>query len=139
MCRIRIIRKKEGFNKNIDYQIFVDGQKITSLKYAEEKILEFKEESQFLQAKMVSGSSEKLAVDKLETGQVIEISGDRFKNKYLKYAGALIPLIGLPFILNMDYKLIKTIGGVLLIVYLLFIAYMLIFHRRKWLKLKLIH
>lgn len=138
MRRIKIIRKKEGFNKNIDYQIFVDGQKITSLKYAEGKTLEFNEGIQFLQAKMVSGSSEKLAIDKLNSNQIIEVSGSSFKNKYLKYAGALISLMGLPFILNLDHELIKITGGVLLVVYLIFIAYMLIFQRRKWLKLKMI-
>ena len=138
MRRIKIIRKKEGFNKNIDYQIFVDGRKITSLKYAEGKTLEFNEETQFLQVKTVSGSSEKLAIDKLDSNQIIEVSGSSFKNKYLKYAGALIPLMGLPFILNRDYQVIKIVGGILLIVYLLFIAYILIFHRRKWLKLELI-
>ncbi len=138
MLRIKLIRKRESFNKHIDYQIFVDNQKITVLKYGEEKILEFEKEAQFLVVKIESGSSEKLAVDELETGQVIEISGNRFKNKYLKYAGALIPLLGLPFILNIDYKIIKIVGGILLSIYLFFISYMLIFERRKWLKLKLI-
>ncbi|WP_300436206.1 hypothetical protein [Christiangramia sp.] len=81
MRRIKIIRKKENFNRNIDYKIFVDGQKITSLKYAEVKTLEFNEETQFLQVKMVSGSSEKLAIDKLDSNQIIEVSGSTFKNK----------------------------------------------------------
>lgn len=108
------------------------------MKYAEEKILEFNEGTQFLQAKMASGCSEKLAIDRLDSNQFIEVSGSTFKNKYLKYAGALTPLMGLPFILNLDHELIKITGGVLLVVYLIYMAYMLIFQRRKWLKLKMI-
>ena len=139
MRRIKIKRKNETFNQNIDYKIIVDSEQVTRLKNGEEKIIEINEKAKYLEAKINSGRSQKLAIDNLKSDQEILVSGNRFKNKYLKYAGALIPLISLTFILKHDYEIIKIIGGVIFVLYVIFIINVLTFQKRKWIDLRLIN
>ena len=61
------------------------------------------------------------------------------QNKYLKFSGAIISLISLTFILKHDNQIIKIIGGIFSITYLLFIIYVLIFEKRKWINLRLLN
>ena len=137
METIKLKREKENFNQNIEYKIYIDNQEITRLKNGEKKVIEINEKAEFLEAKINSGLSQKLPIDNLSSNQVIVISGNRFRNKYLKFAGALIPLISLTFILKHDYQIIKVIGGIIFIAYLLFIIYVLTFEKRKWINLQL--
>jgi len=139
MRRIKIKRENETFNQNIDYKIFVDNAQVTRLKNGEEKIIELNEKAKYLEAKINSVGSQKLAIDNLKFDNEILVSGDRFRNKYVKYAGALIPLISLTFIFKHNYEIIKIIGGVIFVSYLLFIIIVLTFQKRKWIDLRLIN
>lgn len=139
MRKIKIIREHENFNQDFDYKIFVDNVQITKLRNGEEKLIKLNENTEFLEVKINSGASKKLPLRNLKSGQEILVSGDRFKNKYLKYAGALFPLISLTFILKHNYEIIKILGGVIFVTYLLFIIFVLIFQKRKWIMLQLIN
>ena len=138
MRKIKIKRENEAFNQNFDYKILIDNELVTSLKNGEEKIIEFSENARYVEAKINSGTSKKLAIDNLNSDQKILVAGDSFRNKYLKYAGALIPLIALTFILRHQYEIIKILGGIIFASYLLFIMYVLIFQKEKWLHLKIV-
>ena len=137
MPRVKIKRKQESFNQNIEYKVFVDKAQVTGLKNGDEKMIEFNEDAKYLKVKIPSGSSAKLSINKLKSDQDILVYGDRFRNKYLKYAGALIPLISLTFILNHNYDLIKILGGIILLGYLLFIIFVLLFQKNKWIHLQI--
>lgn len=139
MSTIKIKREEENFNQNLDYIIYVDRREIARLKNGEEKTIEINENAQYLEAKIRSGSSKKLALENLSSNQKILISGNRFRNKYLKYAGAIIPIISLTFILKHEYEIIKVLGGILFVTYLLLIIFILIFQKRKWIELRLIN
>lgn len=139
MSTIKIKREEESFNQNLDYIIYVDRREIARLKNGEEKTIEINENAQYLEAKIRSGSSKKLALENLSSNQKILISGNRFRNKYLKYAGAIIPIISLTFILKHEYEIIKVLGGILFVTYLLLIIFILIFQKRKWIELRLIN
>ena len=136
--QLKLKRENEDFNQNFEYKILIDNKEFTRLKNGEEKIIEIEENAQYLEVKINSGFSEKLSIENLSSDQKIKISGNRFRNKYFKYSGALLPLIGLPFILN-DDKTIKTISAILFAIYILFILYIGIFQKRKWINLRLIN
>lgn len=136
---MKIRRKQESFNQHIGYKVFVDNLKVTELKNGEEKIIEFDEDARYLEVKITSGSSEKWALNKIKSGQEILVFENRFRNKYLKYAGALIPMISLTFILKHNYELIKILGGIIFILYLLFIIFLLFFKRNKWIHLQIVN
>ncbi|GAA4311888.1 hypothetical protein GCM10023115_32260 [Pontixanthobacter gangjinensis] len=137
MQEIIVKRSKEDFNKNHAYKIFIDRQEITRLMSGEEKLIRLHENAQFVEARMASGRSNRIAVENIGLGQRIMISGNRWRSKYLKYAGILIPLISLSFILNHKMEALKIIGGLVFITYILLIIYLLAFQRSKWLVLKL--
>lgn len=138
MLTLKLKREKENFNQNFDYIICVDKQEITRLKNGEEKTIDINENAQYLEAKINYGSSEKLQIKDLKSNQIIEVTGNKFRNKYFKYSGALLPIIGFPFIINDKYELIKIITGVLFFAYLIVILYIGLFQKRKWLNLQLI-
>ncbi len=136
MPTIKIKRKTENFNENVDYKILVDGILITRLKNGEEKLIEVSENSKYISATLGSGRSEKLTIDNISEKETINVSGNEFMNRYLKYYGVIFPLLGLTFILDHDYELIKLIGKILFGILLLIAVYILIFMNKKWLILK---
>jgi len=136
MQTLKIRRPKENFNENIDYKILIDGIKVASLKNGEEKLISINENSKSIVAKINSGSSENLRIDKISENKIIQVYGNEFMNKYLKYFGLIFPVLGLTFILDHDYELIKLIGKVLFGLAILLVIYILIFMKEKWLILK---
>jgi len=133
---IKIKRKTENFNENVDYKILVDGILITHLKNGEEKLIELNENSKYISATLGSGKSEKLPIDNITEKETINVSGNEFMNRYLKYYGVVFPLLGLTFILDHNYGIIKLIGKILFGIFLLIAVYILIFMNKKWLILK---
>ena len=100
MKKIKIIRPEENFNKGVNYAILINGEKITELKNGEEMILQLTEDAKFLETTIRTGSSEKFPVAALSNNNTIEVSGEKWRNIYGKYAGALIPLIGLSSVIR---------------------------------------
>ena len=136
MMKIKIKRPEENFNTEQKYAILIDGKKVSELKNGEEKIIQLSKDAEILEAKVRSGSSEKLSVSEISENETLEISGEKWRNSYGKYAGALIPLIGLSIVLNHDYPILKIIGLIVLLLYVSMIIYILGFQKRKWLQLK---
>ncbi|SDS39638.1 hypothetical protein SAMN04487764_2123 [Gillisia sp. Hel1_33_143] len=135
--RIKLTREKENYNKNLEYKVFIDKQEIAHLKNGDSQIIKLKTKAHYLEVRFNSGSSEKIRVDNLKADQELLISGNNFRNKYLKYAGALIPLIGLSFVLKHNYDFIKQVGIFIFVSYCLILIYILIFQKRKWIDIEL--
>jgi len=106
------------------------------LKNGEEKLIELSENSKYISAPLGSGKSEKLTIDNITEKDTINVSGNEFMNRYLKYYGVIFPLLGLTFILDHNYELIKLIGKILFGIFLLIAVYILIFMNKNWLILK---
>lgn len=138
MKNITIKRPVENFNKEVKYAILINGEKVTDLSNGEEKTLQLTNEAEILQAKIQSGSSKKFSVAAISENNTIEVSGEKWRNAYGKYAGALIPLIGLSIVLNHNYPMLKIAGGIVLLLYIFLLIYMLKFQKRKWLRLRVI-
>lgn len=138
MKNIRIKRPVENFNKEVKYAVLINGEKITELSNGEEKTLQLTAEAEVLEAHIRSGSSEKFSVAAISDNTTIEVSGEKWRNAYGKYAGALIPLIGLSIVLNDKYPMLEIAGGIVLLLYIFLLIYMLGFQKRKWLRLRVI-
>lgn len=136
MQTIKIRRPKESFNQTIKYKILVDGEIVGLIKNGEEKILTIKDDGKTLSAKILSGRSNKIELKNFSKDQSIQIYGNSFMNKYLKYYGLIFPILGLSFILSHDYELLKLIGKIFFGIALLIAVSILIFMNQKWLILK---
>lgn len=138
MRTLRVSRPQEKYNHNLKYKILIDGYEITRLANGEQKLIQLQDNAKVLQASFSSGYSKKLLITDLAMNKNLVVSGNAFKSKYLKFAGAILPLLGLTFILKHDYQIITILGSVSFVAYLLLVAYILIFQRRNWLNIRLI-
>ncbi|WP_010232578.1 hypothetical protein [Gillisia marina] len=139
MPTVKIVRPKEKFNEDLIYKIIVDDVIIGRIKNGEEKTLTFNKNGKTLLAEMNSGKSNKIEIGHLKNDQIVEITGNEFMSKYLPYYGPALSFSALIFLLDHKYENIQMFGKVFFSLGVLIAIYVLIFRRKKWLKLKIVN
>ncbi|GET34304.1 hypothetical protein PbJCM13498_31670 [Prolixibacter bellariivorans] len=135
MKKIKLYRPIENFNKNCSYEILVNGKKMTDLKNGEEKVIGISNElgKLNLRAKIQWCGSEKLLISESNNIEVIKVTGNKFLNRQMPFAGGLFPLTGI-VIFSGNSELFKNIGIGILILLLLGLIGTLTIWKSRWLK-----
>jgi hypothetical protein len=136
MKKITFKRPIEGFNKNCNYCICIDDEKVIELKYGEEKTIEIDSKSELLAAKIHWCGSKKIKLINTANEVVFEVSGNKFLNYRLPLLGVIISPIGFVFTLDFKYEIMKHLGVGILIALLTFVIATLTIGRHKWLNIK---
>ncbi len=119
MKQVTIKRPIESFNKNCSYAIIISGNKIAEINNGETKVIEVNDDSDEVQAKIYWCGSNKMSMDQGQNS--VEITGNKFFNKWLPFSGSLLIILGLAFTINHEIAWLKTLGIVLMILYLFFL------------------
>jgi hypothetical protein len=134
MKQVTIKRPLESVNNNCFYTIIISGNKIAEIRNGETKVTEVSDASEEIQAKINWCGSNKLNIEEGEN--TIEISGNKFFNKWLPFSGSLLVILGMTFTINHDITWLKTLGILLMILYVLFLIGVLTLWKNKWLTIK---
>lgn len=134
MKQVTIKRPLESLNNNCAYAIIISGNKIAEIRNGETKVIEVNDVSKEIQAKISWCGSNKLNVENGENE--IEITGNKFFNKWLPFSGSLLVILGLTFTINHEIAQLKTLGIVLMILYVFFLIGTLTIWKNKWLFIK---
>ena len=128
MKQVTIKRPLESFNNNCPYAIVISGNKIVEIRNGETKVIEVSDDAMVI--------SERFDVN-IEKGEnTIEISGNKFFNKWLPFSGSLLVILGMTFTINHDITWLKTLGILLMVLYVLFLIGVLTIWKNKWLTIK---
>ena len=138
MKTITLKRPKESFSQNLTYKVFIGDKKLTELKNGEEKVIEINDidKNNFLTAKMYWWfGSKKVAIKQLSQNESLTIRGNKFLNRIAPFAGPILTVSGMMWILsNNDF--IKGFGLGLFIIWLLIAIWVLTFGGNNWLYIK---
>ncbi|OBX24911.1 hypothetical protein [Gelidibacter algens] len=139
MKKLKLHRPKERFNKNYAYEIFVGNRKLTELKNGEEKVIEISDEfgNETLKAKIQWCGSEKLNLNIFADNESLKVSGSDFLNRKVIWIISILPTTGaLMFGYGRESSTIKYVGIVLFFSILIFIFWVLIIAKNKWLRIE---
>ncbi len=138
MKTITLKRPKENFNQNLTHKIFIGDKKMAELKNGEEKVIKISDTDgdNFLKAKMYGWfGSKKVALKQLPQNESLTISGNKFLNRIAPFAGPILTVSGMMWVLsNNDF--IKYFGLGLFIIWLLISIWILTFGGNNWLNIK---
>jgi hypothetical protein len=98
----------------------------------QDMVINIPQDTEYIIAKLMWCSSNKLYVSETNDGQEIILTEHRFFNKYLPYSGAILPIT---IILMNYYPSAKLFAIIFISTYLLFLVSILTIFRDRWLAL----